>query len=335
MLCQAGTSPVRMSEMYSSLLPEPPEAIAPASSWMRWLSSRLFWLVRKRRGSVSEKKTRKVAIPENDVQFTPPMRPVEGNRPMRKIAIINHKGGVGKTSTTVHLSGTFAAMGYRVLICDCDSQGDLSSIYLEDHESLPYSIADIFAGNGIPTSELVQKTFHENIFVIPADARLNQVDKTHGFEEDPNVQCLADAVSQVEQEYDFILFDCPPRPHLSSFAALISATEVLIPCQASQFSVRSMAKLLQEIALAQKNLNPQLKIAGYFLSMVSSRSSTQHKYREMLVAALGEDLVLRTAIPVMATFESAINYGKPVSLHAPKSKAAQVMNSFAMELIEG
>lgn len=252
---------------------------------------------------------------------------------MRKIAIINHKGGVGKTSTTVHLSGTLAAMGYRVLICDCDSQGDLSSIYLEDHESLPGSIADIFAGSGIPTAELIQKTFHENIDVIPADTRLNQVDKTHGFEEDPNVQCLADAVSQVEAEYDFILFDCPPRPHLSSFAALISATEVLIPCQASQFSVRSMAKLHQEIALAQRTLNPQLRIVGHFLSMVSSRSATQKKYREMMVAALGEDLVLKTAIPVMATFESAINYGKPVSLHSPKSKAAQVMNSFAVELI--
>ena len=324
-----------MAESLSPLLPQLLEALAPEPSWIRRVGSRLVLLGRKLCVSVRGEETREAAKPENDVKTTPPMRPVEGKRPMRKIAIINHKGGVGKTSTTVHLSGTFAAMGYRVLICDCDSQGDLSSIYLEDHESLPYSIADIFAGNGIPTTELIQATFHENIFVIPADARLNQVDKTHGFEEDPNVQCLADAVSQVEREYDFILFDCPPRPHLSSFAALISATEVLIPCQASQFSVRSMAKLLQEIALAQKNLNPQLKIAGYFLSMVSSRSSTQQKYREMLVAALGEDLVLKTSIPVMATFESAINYGKPVSLHSPKSKAAQVMNAFAMELIEG
>ena len=158
-------------------------------------------------------------------------------------------------------------------------------------------------------------------------------DKTHGFENDPNVHCLADAVSEVEADYDFVLFDCPPRPHLSSFAALVSAGEVLIPCQASQFSVRSMAKLMQEIELAQQHLNPQLKIRGYFLSMISARSTTQQKYREMLVEALGEELVLKTAIPIMATFESAINVGKPISAHSPKSKAAQVMTDFAKELI--
>ena len=252
---------------------------------------------------------------------------------MRKIAIINHKGGVGKTSTTVHLSGTLAAMGYRVLICDCDSQGDLSALYVPGHEALPYSIADIFGGNMIPTKELVQQTLYPNICVITADARLNVFDKTHGFENDPNVHCLADAVSEVEADFDFVLYDCPPRPHLSSFAALVSASEVLIPCQASQFSVRSMAKLMQEIELAQQHLNPQLKIRGYFLSMISSRSTTQQKYREMLVEALGDELVLRTAIPIMATFESAINVGKPISAHSPKSKAAQVMTDFAMELI--
>jgi chromosome partitioning protein len=314
-------------------VPTPPQETLDQQSWVRRLASRLSQLVKRRREAEQTAKGPVRKKPPVDQEFLPLVRPVEGKRPMRKIAIINHKGGVGKTSTTVHLSGSLAAMGYRVLICDCDSQGDLSSIYLTDHEALPYSIADIFGGRGLPTADLVQPTFHDNIFVIPADARLNQVDKTHGFEEDPNVQALADAVSQVEAEFDFIIFDCPPRPHLSSFAALIAATEVLIPCQASQFSVRSMAKLLQEIDLAKRSLNPQLKIAGYFLSMVSSRSSTQQKYREMLVEALGEELVLKTAIPVMATFESAINYGKPVSIHSPKSKAAQVMSAFAMELI--
>src|SRR5712691_1255274 len=78
-----------------------------------------------------------------------PQRPFTGPRPLKKIAIVNHKGGVGKTSTSVHLAGALAEMGYRILLVDCDSQGDLSALFLSGHENLPYTIADVFAGTGI------------------------------------------------------------------------------------------------------------------------------------------------------------------------------------------
>ena len=194
---------------------------------------------------------------------------------------------------TVHLAGALAEMGYRVAIFDCDSQGDLSAVLLADHEKLPYTLADLFAGTGILTKELLQRTAYENIVVIPADHRLNLVDKTHGFERDRSVTALADAVSEIECDFDFILFDCPPRPHLSGFAALVAAREVIVPCQPSQFSVRSMVTLHEEIRTVQQSLNPNLKIRGYFLSLVPPRSRIQETCRQLLVERLWTPAMIR------------------------------------------
>lgn len=256
-----------------------------------------------------------------------------GPRPLRKIAIINQKGGVGKTTTAVNLAGAFAEIGYRTLLLDCDSQGDLSTVFLPGHEALPHSIADIFAGTPIATEELIHQLPQNNLYLIPGDRRLNQFDKTFGYENDPHVLALTQALASVQQNFDIILFDCAPRAHLSSFAALVAATDVLVPVQPSQFAVASILTLHQEIESVRVLLNPQLAICGYFLSMLKPRSPTQQTCRQALIQALGEQLVLKTAIPEMATFDTAINLGKPVTVHAPRSKAAAIVRAFAAELL--
>ena len=262
-----------------------------------------------------------------------PPRPVDGaKRPFMRIAIVNHKGGVGKTSTAINLSAALAEMDYKVLVFDCDSQGDLSAVFAPGADQHPQSIANLFDGTAF-VEDLIRETEYPNILVVTADERLNTVDKTHSFETDANATCLADAVAAVQAKYDYILFDCPPRPHLSAFAALCAATHVVIPCEPSQFSVRSMVRLMEEIELARRTFNPTLTLLGYFLSKVSSRSRTQATYRTMLVEEFGEKLVLKTAIPVMATFEAAVNVRKPVVFYRPGSLASSVMRQFALELI--
>ncbi|MDD4918992.1 MAG: ParA family protein [candidate division Zixibacteria bacterium] len=263
----------------------------------------------------------------------PPSRPVDGpTRPLMRIAIVNHKGGVGKTSTAINLSAALAEMDYRVLVFDCDSQGDLSAVYAPGADQLPTSIANLFDGTAF-VHDLIRTTQYRNVSVITADERLNTVDKTHGFESDANATCLADAVAAVQADYDYVLFDCPPRPHLTAFAALCAATHVVIPCEPSQFSVRSMVRLMEEIELARRTFNPRLHLLGYFLSKVANRSRTQDIYRRMLVEEFGEHAVLKTAIPVLATFEAAINLRKPVVHFRPRSRASAVIRQFTMELI--
>lgn len=278
-------------------------------------------------------KTKPRSVTKNNHSRKLPFRPVQGARPLKRIAVINQKGGVGKTTTAVNLAGAFAEMGYRTLLLDCDSQGDLSTIFLPGHEELHHSIADIFAGSPIKTKDLIHALPQENLFLIPGDRRLNQFDKTHGYEQDPQALALADALSKVQEDFDLIVFDCAPRAHLSSFAALIAATDVLVPVQPSQFAIGSILTLHQEIESVRTSRNPKLIVRGYFLSMLKPRSPTQKACHESLVQALGKKLVLKTAIPEMATFDTAINLGKPVTIHAPRSKAAQIVRTFALELL--
>ncbi|HMB03848.1 MAG TPA: ParA family protein [Isosphaeraceae bacterium] len=253
---------------------------------------------------------------------------------MRKIAIINQKGGCGKTTTAVHLSATLAEMGHRVLAIDCDSQGDLSTVYLPDHERLPCSIADIFANTGAFTADILHPTPYQNLAVIPADERLNAHDLTHGYEDDPRAHCLADALSEVEADFDLVIFDCPPRTHLTTFAALVASTDVIVPVEPHEFAIRGTIKLNREVDLARGRLNPGLKIRGYFLSMVKPRSATHRSYRQLLVSALGPDLIFKTAIPELAAFDTALNMGLPITAYQPRGKAAGIMREFAQELLE-
>jgi len=264
---------------------------------------------------------------------TPPRRPIEnGSRPLMRIAIVNHKGGVGKTSTAINLSAALAEMDYKVLVFDCDSQGDLSAVYVPRSDQLSQSIANLFDGTAF-VDDLIRETEYPNISVVTADERLNVVDKTHGFVADANVTCLADAVAAVQDRFDFILFDCPPRPHLSAFAALCAASHVVIPCEPSQFSVRSMVRLMEEIELARRTFNPKLQLLGFFLSKIANRSPSQAAYRKMLIDAFGEKMVMKTAIPVMATMEAAINIRKPVVYYRPRATASSIVRQLTSEIV--
>lgn len=250
----------------------------------------------------------------------------------QRIAIVNHKGGIGKTTTTVNLAGALAEQGQRVLAVDCDAQGDLSALFLENHEQLPYTLADLFTDAGIGARDLIQETRFKGISVLPADRRLNAVDKTHDFVNSPNVTSIADALSEVEADYDIVLLDCPPRSHLSGFAAMVAADHVLVPVQVANFAVRSLASIEEDFRLARQSFKPSITI-HYFLSMVSGSSTIQRKNRETLVRALGEENVLATVVPLMSTYSTAINVRRPVVFHKPKTKAADISRDFANELL--
>lgn len=253
---------------------------------------------------------------------------------MRRITIINQKGGCGKTTTAVHLSATLATMGHRVLAVDCDSQGDLSAVYLPDHERLPYSLADVFGETGIFTQDIIQPTPYPGLSVLPADERLNKHDLTTDYENDPRAHCLAEAMSEVEKDFDIVIFDCPPRTHLTTFAALVASTELIVPVEPSEFAIRATIRLNREVDLVRSRLNPSLKIRGYFLSMVKPRSATHRAYRQLLVSALGSDMIFKSIIPELAAFDTSLNMGLPITKYQPKGKAAQAMKDFAKEILE-
>lgn len=251
---------------------------------------------------------------------------------MQRISIINHKGGPGKTTTTVNLAGALAGMGHRVLVIDVDGQGDVSSVFVDHHENLPLTVADLFDESGTMLADVVQPTEIDNLFVAVADERLNAVDTTHNFEGDPRSTSLLDALEDAEGEFDYVLLDCAGKVHLTGFSAIVAADLVLVPVECSRFAVRNLATVHREYCAVQQGFNPDIAIR-FFLSKVQSRDKTAETTRKSLEMAFGDNQVLTAEIPFGKTFTTAINLGKPITLHSKRSKGSLQTIALAHEII--
>ncbi len=251
-----------------------------------------------------------------------------------KFAVTLHKGGVGKTTTTTNLAGVLAEQGQRVLLIDCDSQGDLSSVFLERHDQLPHTVADLFADTGILADDLIQPTPFAGIFIIPADRRLELFEQTHGFKRKELTRCLADAIGEVADRFDYVLMDTATRPHLTGYAALVACDVAVIPLEAARFSVRSVASLRNYVELESdaRSLNPAMAIR-YFLSK-GRKTKVHEACRLALSQTLGPEALLRTEIPDSATVNTALHLRKPLTAHSPRSKAANAYRHLLDELLE-
>ncbi len=252
---------------------------------------------------------------------------------MKVLSVLNLKGGVGKTTASVNIAAVLADAGHLVLVGDVDSQGDASSMLHDQHETLPHSMADIFSASGVETGETICRTNeHENLLLIPADERLNEFDVSQGYTSSPQAHCLVDALSELrEQGIAYCVLDCPPRPHLTSFASLVASDVALVPVEPSRFSLRSIRRLSHEVLDVQRELNPSLEVR-FFLSMFNERSGTHRSCRDTLIEAIGEELVLKTSVPRLATIDTANSIGQSVIRYSKKSKAADAFRRLVLEL---
>jgi chromosome partitioning protein len=253
---------------------------------------------------------------------------------VRKYAITLHKGGVGKTTTTTNLAGVLAEQGHRVLLIDCDSQGDLSSVFLDEHEKLPHTVADLFADTGILTQDLIHPTAFSGISIIPADRRLERFEQTHSFKHQELRRCLADAILEVTDHYDYVLMDTATRPHLTGYAALVACDVAVIPLEAARFSVRSVASLRNYVELESdaRSLNPAMEIR-YFLSK-GKKNKVHDACRQALAQILGPKALLKTEIPDSAAVNTALHLRKPLTHHSTRSRAAEAYQQLLNELLE-
>lgn len=251
-----------------------------------------------------------------------------------RYAVTLHKGGVGKTTTSVNLTGVLAEQGKRVLVIDCDSQGDLSSIFLQGHDQLPFTIADIFADTGVLTEDLIQPTAINGVSIIPADRRLEQFERTHEFKNDVLIHCLDEAIREVEDQFDYVVLDTATRPHLTGYAALVACDVALIPLEASKFSFRSVASIRNYVELESdaRSLNPAMKIR-YFMSK-AKKSKAHEAVRDGLAEVLGSEAFLQTSIPDSASINTAISLNLPICLKSKNVAASKAYRQLVAELQE-
>src|SRR3989344_1584319 len=188
----------------------------------------------------------------------------------RVIAIVNQKGGVGKTTTSVNLGAYLAQQGKFVLLVDLDPQANATSGLGIDHKNVSSGLYEALSGK-INLREVVQATNHDGYRLVPATAALAGANiELVGVEDREHY--LAKLLDEVRGQYDFILIDCPPSLGLLTINALVAADEVLIPVQAEYFALEGLGQLFETINLVKENLKPSLTILGAVITMFDSRN---------------------------------------------------------------
>ncbi len=248
------------------------------------------------------------------------------------IAVINQKGGVGKTTTTVNLGAALARAGRRVLLVDLDPQANLSLHVDRRVELEAPSVTNLFVDD-VALATLIQPTAMANLHVVPADTTLAGVEQVlanrigrelllrEAFE-----RCAALA------EFDFVLLDCPPSLGVIAANALVAAGRVLIPMQPEFFALQGMSKLLEVVTLVRRRLNPALEILAIVPCMVDQRTNLANEVVAEIERHFGA-WTTRTRIRSNVKLAEAPSFGRTIFDHAPDSNGARDYAGLAAEVL--
>jgi chromosome partitioning protein len=241
------------------------------------------------------------------------------------VTSLNLKGGVGKTHFCWLVASVCQERGHRCLIVDLDQQANITQSFLPDH-SEPNGVERLFDPNDIAEPrDLIRQTEHSHVDIIPVTGYFARQDLSQSgqWESQRLHAALADAIAELQPEYDYILLDCPPRMSLASYAALCASDFVVIPLEAADWGARGTASVRAIVQRVQRHDNPQLKLLGYVVSKFKRARAFQQTYMAQIRHAFG-DQVFQTAISDLAQFERSVDEGIPITLHSPRSHAADI-----------
>ena len=261
------------------------------------------------------------ATPDNTPSHTPP----------RVIALMNQKGGVGKTTTTVNLAAALAKLGKRTLVIDLDPQAHATLHLGVDPSSLESSVYDVLLEPETETAGALRQT-RENLWVLPAETDLAAVENELKDAPDRN-QRLTKAIASVADRFDTVLLDCPPALGLLTLNALASAGEVLIPMQAHFLALQGVSKLLETVTLVRQSLNSKLGVLGVVLCMHENQTTLAQEVvadlEDFFAAAKGTDVAWANAVvltpPIRRNIKLAEcpSFGQTIFEYAPNAAGAQ------------
>lgn len=249
---------------------------------------------------------------------------------MKIFALANQKGGVGKTTTTINLSSALAKEGKRVLIVDADPQANASSGLGIDIRQLQHTIYECMI-NGDNPKDAICHTSSKNLDIIPSHIDLVGAEiemlRLEGRE-----TILRNLLRPLADDYDYIIIDCSPSLGLITINALTAANAVIIPVQCEYFALEGISKLLNTIKIIKSQLNPQLVIEGFLMTMYDNRLRLSNQVYEEVKKHFGA-LVFNTVISRNVRLSEAPSYGMSIIDYAPQSKGAQNYADLAKELI--
>lgn len=252
------------------------------------------------------------------------------NRKTRIIAIINQKGGVGKSTTAVNLSACLGESGKKVLVVDFDPQGNTTSGYGIEKEKLEHDIYDALLDD-YPIEELILETVADGVYVIPATIQLAGAE-IELVSKMARESILKNILSQVVNEFDYVFIDCPPSLGLLTINALVASDSLLIPIQCEFYALEGVTKLLESMRMVKRALNPELDIFGVVLTMYDTRTTLSKQVAEEVNAYFGSK-VFKTIIPRSVKLSEAPSHGLPINLYARVNKGALAYQKLAKEVV--
>lgn len=246
------------------------------------------------------------------------------------VAIINQKGGVGKSTTAINLAACLGDLGKRVLVVDFDPQGNATSGFGVDKDSLKSDVYDSLM-NDVPLSEVVVPSPVEGVFVAPATIQLAgaEIELVSVMARE---SVLRYVLEPVRDDYDYVFVDCPPSLGLLTVNALVAADSLLIPIQCEFYALEGLSKLLESMRMVKGRLNPSLSIFGVVMTMFDVRTTLSRQVVGEVRDYFG-DQVFQTVIPRNVKLSEAPSHGLPINRYAPSSKGSQAYCELAEEVV--
>lgn len=249
----------------------------------------------------------------------------------KTIAVVNQKGGVGKTTSAVNLAAAVAAKGYKVLLVDIDPQGNATSGLGINKRETKSSSYDVII-NAVPIEKVMVHTEFTNLWIVPssmnlAGAELELVEMNHREAK------LKNSLSLVKDTFDFIFMDCPPSLGLITLNALCAADTVLVPIQCEYYALEGLSQLMSTIRQVKKLYNPLIDMEGVLLTMFDGRLNLTHQVVNELKRFFPRK-VYATAIPRNVKLSEAPSFGLPILYYDKRSKGAEAYNELADEFLK-
>ena len=253
------------------------------------------------------------------------------------ISLVNQKGGVGKTTTSINLSASLAVLGKKVLLIDLDPQGNTTTGVGINKGEIDKSVYDVLIDECAITEAMV-KTKYKHLYVLPATINLAGIDtelmeKSRQEDNFDKGKQLKKHLESISDSFDYIIIDCPPSLGVITINALTASNSVIIPVQCEFFALEGITQLLKTIMLAQKQLNPTLDIEGVLLTMLDSRTNLGFEVVDD-IRKFFKEKVYNTIIPRLVRLTEAPSHGEPIIAYDPKSRGSEAYLNLAKEVIE-
>lgn len=251
------------------------------------------------------------------------------DRATKVIAIINQKGGVGKSTTAINLSAALAETGKKVLLVDLDPQGNSTSGFGIEKEDLEQDMYDVLL-HDLPMSEIITKTVEKKVFIAPATIQLAgaEIELVSTLARE---SVLRGAIADVKDEFDYVFIDCPPSLGLLTVNALVASDSLLIPIQCEYYALEGVTKLIESMKMVKTRLNPDLRIFGVLMTMYDTRTTLSREVVEECENYFGKE-IFKTYIPRNVKIAEAPSHGLPITMYARSSKGARAYAKLAKEV---